>query len=909
MAKTLKITIGSETHPKIEEYNEFKDSFFNSAYQKAFHLVKEILKSNGKEKMQGDFYQQVSNNIIAFVGDRGTGKTSCMQTVYQQLKKVNPKGKKDFDKEFDFSDHIFSTFPTIDPSYFEEKHNILEIIIANMFQKFKDDTRDLNASERMDGNDTRYLEKKRELVKCFQKTKDALDQINQKDTPKTNDSIEELSGLAAGINMKQCMMNLINKYLEYFKEDVLVLAIDDMDLQVKHAFKMTEQIRKYLIIPKVIIFVGVKLNQLTDIIKQVYYDEYKILLGREQGLLDVNDMAGRYLTKLIPDIHRIYLPELGVNMDSRVIIEYPDKKKKDKEFDRIDKAVLHLFFQKSRFMFYNPPTGRNLMVPNNIRELTNLLSLLCDMDEILSYEGLNNDEETEAKQKNQEIKHRNRERFQKYFKDWCYEYLDASQNKFIQEVFSSHIEEVNKKITDYLYNNYLEKNKVDCDNKFADSNNRVYNVSLADVNFCLDRVDGIMNKPFIRNFVFALRTLCSILLYEALEKDETDENNNKQRINSFKGRIGILKKEETNKALKKANKLLIYSDYERLLGGGLLYIDNLYTKKLSQEPGSKKVTEIHNHEINLSFLQELYELILKSNENNLNIQPIKNSSITYRQAEKVNSILAFNICEFFLLTIYYKSNMSFYRSFRHCYYDNLPHEILYKSYTETRGKDNIAVYNSPSVLFNTVKYYNYYKQYKYFKSQGDQKAGNKFFVFWDKVDSLKENSLFWSLFHYVPKTSSSEEVFFKNEKNEKLDGPKTSSSEEVSFKNEKNEKLEKIFIRNMDMINSLQDYLPIGGKLSSKNDVENWDKLTDFYKKLATFEWYLYPKGEGDNVPISFDIFNIIENKFLVKLSDPNEPDAKKLFMKIFKNDQGCLFPLDGNNSDESQIDSSITEN
>ena len=135
-------------------------------------------------------------NIVAFIGERGSGKTSCLKSVYKAL------------PEHEFSSDakdkiIFNTsLPTIDPSYLDEQSNILEIVIAHLFKIFK---QLVNTNAQTLGEDK--LEKKRQLVKRFQEVKDALDCLNsnRKENKYHNDSIEELSKLAAGSNLREKM--------------------------------------------------------------------------------------------------------------------------------------------------------------------------------------------------------------------------------------------------------------------------------------------------------------------------------------------------------------------------------------------------------------------------------------------------------------------------------------------------------------------------------------------------------------------------------------------------------------------------------------------------------------------------------------------------------------------------------
>ena len=130
--KKLIFTKGDETRPKIEDLNDLNkqnESIFADIYSRAFKLIDEIAKqpdSGNDERIRE------RNNIIAFIGERGSGKTSCLRSIYQAL----PKHKKSI-MESKHNTIIYNNdLPIIDPSYFDDHSNILEIVIAHMFKTF-----------------------------------------------------------------------------------------------------------------------------------------------------------------------------------------------------------------------------------------------------------------------------------------------------------------------------------------------------------------------------------------------------------------------------------------------------------------------------------------------------------------------------------------------------------------------------------------------------------------------------------------------------------------------------------------------------------------------------------------------------------------------------------------------------
>ena len=190
---------------------------------------------------------------------------------------------------------------------------------------------------------------------------------------------------------------------------------------------------------------------------------------------------------------------------------------------------------------------------------------------------------------------------------------------------------------------------------------------------------------------------------------------------------------------------------------------------------------------------------------------------------------------------------------------------------DENDKDNVAIYNTLSILFNTIKYYNYYKQYL---QTPNKDSKYEFLRFWNKAEAeakkseqkgVNDNSLIIQLMKFI-----------KNE-----NGKTQFQLKENPFQNEY---LEQIFMRNLDTLDVLQDYLPLKNQnIYDKSEDDLFGQLIIYYEKLSEFQFYLYPKEKGknkDNEPIKFDVFSIICS-FLKEVKQSNS--AKQCFLDIFK--------------------------
>ena len=94
---------------KVEQISEFKDSFFKDVYieaaENALKIISDtfVLEDNVAYKdSKVDFYDNIKdyNNIIAFTGDRGVGKTSAMISFVNALINFNNIKEIDLNESF-----------------------------------------------------------------------------------------------------------------------------------------------------------------------------------------------------------------------------------------------------------------------------------------------------------------------------------------------------------------------------------------------------------------------------------------------------------------------------------------------------------------------------------------------------------------------------------------------------------------------------------------------------------------------------------------------------------------------------------------------------------------------------------------------------------------------------------------
>lgn len=406
-------------------------SFFMEEYKEAIEMVNAIIalcdskKEDGKRNGSTKNESESINNRILFVGQRGTGKTSAMTSFSKGLDDAEIEGLDD--AEIDNHKALyFKRLPMIDPSNFDNNTNILLTVITMMFSEAKELMKE-------NGNNEDIISTRESLLKQFDEAFKSLKAITGSDRPTF--TLEGLNEKSRALQMRTGMHNLVKRYIEFYNKTrktnirYLVLLIDDIDMTVSHVPEMLEQLRKYLDLDNLLIFMSANLGQLYNEMREHYSKAFKETLNdRNQALsIDVEDLANKYLLKLFPTSRRIRVEHsvkqlLNTRLEindagiekTRTFFSNADgsfrgsyKKENDKysvnfeindgrvngETDTIknepikgdlQNVVLSLIWQKTRLLFI--PKDANTMlhplIPTNLRELMQFLDMLTLLEEV-----------------------------------------------------------------------------------------------------------------------------------------------------------------------------------------------------------------------------------------------------------------------------------------------------------------------------------------------------------------------------------------------------------------------------------------------------------------------------------------------------------------------------------------------
>lgn len=380
----LKFNLDQDNRPLKETINlaSLENSPFKEQYLNALSEIESYLCTIQDKSTDRDM--DFANNIFAFTGDRGSGKTSCMASVGGFLT-TNKELRSEFqDKYPHISKTDFYTLDLMDPSYFDTKHNILSLFLAKLYKAFQKITK---------GNEEIKENKKMEFISSLTKAQKHANLLidNESETLIAN-KVEELECLSVAVDLKEDIKSLVDNFLDCLdeKSQILLLRIDDIDLNAHEAGVMSELIRKYFIMPNLLVLTALKMEQLDTIKRNEYADSFDLEADKPQ----IIEMAERYLTKLFPHGHRVYLPDMEDLLNRKLIIVSGSE---TYEYPTVQQCVLELIFSKTRYLFYNSLVHASYIIPRNLRDLRQLIKLLWTLDDYKESISANYNLEKEGK--------------------------------------------------------------------------------------------------------------------------------------------------------------------------------------------------------------------------------------------------------------------------------------------------------------------------------------------------------------------------------------------------------------------------------------------------------------------------------------------------------------------------------
>lgn len=152
---------------KIDKTNIFYDQYMDAA-----GMLDDIVAKRGQEPEMW-CRTEFENNIIAFCGERGEGKSSAMISFVKAAHEYSKNGGDSIFTGFENIKNTYFAEPiVIDPSMLDGIHNVLDIILATLYKKFR------NQYEK--DNQSLYARQREAVLDQFQKVYKCISLINNR---------------------------------------------------------------------------------------------------------------------------------------------------------------------------------------------------------------------------------------------------------------------------------------------------------------------------------------------------------------------------------------------------------------------------------------------------------------------------------------------------------------------------------------------------------------------------------------------------------------------------------------------------------------------------------------------------------------------------------------------------------
>ena len=367
----------------FEPQREFKNSFYRNVYKEAYLRVEDILGNIREDDnvnkrifvaLQADF-----PNIITFIGTRGVGKTSVMLSFMEALKDydADDENKKPFYTFKAKRNVLFTCLNCIDGSLMEHGEDIFKTILAQMYQKFIDMEKGGDIEKGAD-----FDFRKRELMQQLEnvyRTVCEIESMEKAQIMAGEAYMSSLQSFSSSQKVRKDFVKLIGNFTDLMRytrfgrtvqsdSHYVVIAIDDIDLNIQNSFSMLEKIHRYCTVPNVIVLLTLDIQQILSIVTKHFYEVVpkvnKLLIAQEQY---VHNLSMDYLEKVLPVNYRIYMPTVS----RKIVIR--------KENTDVKKSILGKLYRRSGICFDSQGLKRHFYVPTSMRELTGFYLMLESM--------------------------------------------------------------------------------------------------------------------------------------------------------------------------------------------------------------------------------------------------------------------------------------------------------------------------------------------------------------------------------------------------------------------------------------------------------------------------------------------------------------------------------------------------
>lgn len=480
-------------------------SFFYNIYLQTYKLIDQICHENKKysEKNKAKKCDNVGEqdlnciqNIIAFTGRRGTGKTSAMLSIIDSL--TIPCISKEFRTETESKSFIcnsYTSFPYIDAAMMAENEDMFEIVLSRMAASVK---RQFGTTY---DRKYKYYEHQAQIDSVLEKICNVYEHysslmgVNSDSSKIVHNFMEIVSNKH---NVRNEFIDLVREYTDLFsvvnekKDCYLVICIDDIDMSLPNHMSIMQCIHQYFMIPKTIVMVSLNFDLLTATLQKDIFSKLQISSStsseHETQMHLTRSQTYDFLKKVIPPDMRITMPswkkrdyvELSPSKidfsflfrdhkldNSKIENMFPNLQNSmlirrinlDKEDIKLTPKELIMILLADRTKCFLDICGYKMhfMQPYSLRSLNDLFYLFYNMENIFPLENALEKAESENREVLGNIYYSKREGNRKILLDYLnfkmlHEFgFDSEKLNFIDSLLASPIERRGRIIWEYYH--------------------------------------------------------------------------------------------------------------------------------------------------------------------------------------------------------------------------------------------------------------------------------------------------------------------------------------------------------------------------------------------------------------------------------------------------------------------------
>ena len=303
-----------------------KTSIFREEYKKAAKALEEIVKTSN---IFNEF-----NNMITFIGEKGSGKTTILKSFINSLESKDTS--ENLVAEYvDLNRIRFEVLKIIDLNYTLDKGSIVSIILFNIYRNFLKKIK------------FESYPWKKELEELFNDIFKRIEEFDKEDS-------NSLFSMNSSFIIQEQINEIIRKYLNYCNKDYLVISIDNIN-SLNNAQNIIKDLKKYFRCEKLIL--------LTTLDKKVI----------DEGKVDIDEVG--FCNNII-DIESINFMNVRLAIDSECLSNIPSFKG-DNIFEQL-KYILHRKLNYYITSFDN----FKMVISSNIKKFINFLIFINSLNEI-----------------------------------------------------------------------------------------------------------------------------------------------------------------------------------------------------------------------------------------------------------------------------------------------------------------------------------------------------------------------------------------------------------------------------------------------------------------------------------------------------------------------------------------------